>query len=275
MHNVNVVAEIGWNHMGNISLAAEMIEAAKLSGADIVKFQYWDPKYLKKGAWDHDGRRDIYNKAVLSEKKIRELIDISESNGCGFLISVFGTKGATFVRELGIRNVKIPSHETANLALIEYCASHFDHIFFSAGASKVFEVQRANDILKAGTASYNLMHCVSSYPCESSSANLQRINWLKELCSDVGYSDHTQSLVVPAAAVSLGCTVIEKHFTTDKSLPGRDNKFALNASEFKEMVLNIRDVEASMIDRGLDFQAIEQDTVENYRGRWEPHDYSD
>lgn len=274
MQNVKLIAEIGWNHMGDIALAAEMIEAAKLSGADIVKFQYWDPKYLKKGVWDHDGRRDIYNKAVLSEKKIRQLIDISESNGCGFLISVFGTKGARFVKGLGIKNIKIPSHETTNLALIEYCASNFDYVYFSAGASKVSEIQRANDILKTGAASYNLMHCVSSYPCESSSANLQRINWLKELCSDIGYSDHTQSMVVPAAAVALGCSVIEKHFTTDKTLPGRDNKFALNAREFKQMALNIRNVELSMIDRGLDFQEIEKDTVENYRGRWEPHDYS-
>ena len=118
------------------------------------------------------------------------------------------------------------------------------------------------------------MHCVSSYPCAAVSANLKRINWLRSICDEVGYSDHTASTVIPAAAVALGCTVVEKHFTTDKSLPGRDNKFALDAAEFKEMCSNIRDVESAMFDKGLDFQIIEKDTVDNYRGRWEPHDYS-
>ena len=273
MEEVKIVAEIGWNHMGDIGLASEMISAAKSSGADIVKFQYWDPKYLKAGAWDSDGRREIYNNAALTEEKILQLISASESNGCEFLISVFGTYGAKFIHELGVKNIKIPSHETTNIALIEYCSEYFDFIYFSAGASMAKEVVSAHKILQSGTASYNLMHCVSSYPCDSGAANLSRINWLKTLSPNVGYSDHTASTVVPAAAVALGCTVIEKHFTTDKDLPGRDNKFALNAAEFKQMALNIRDVESAMFDKGLDYQAIEKDTVENYRGRWEPHDY--
>jgi len=273
MSKVEIVAEIGWNHMGDIGLAREMINAAKKSGADTVKFQYWDPKYLKAGVWDSDGRREIYNKAALTEAKIVELKNISESAGCGFLMSVFGTKGARFMHDLGLRVVKIPSHETTNIALIEYCSANFEFIYFSAGASTTQEVLTANEILMRRRADYNLMHCVSSYPCVSDSANLPRINWLNSLCENVGYSDHTGSTVVPAGAVALGCTVIEKHFTTDKNLPGRDNKFALDASEFKEMCSNIRDVEAAMNDKGLDFQSIEKDTVENYRGRWEPHDY--
>ncbi len=85
MQNVKVIAEIGWNHMGDIALAAEMIEAAKTSGADIVKFQYWDPKYLKKGAWDHDGRRDIYNKAALSEENLARR-GLVPHNNTGFQI---------------------------------------------------------------------------------------------------------------------------------------------------------------------------------------------
>lgn len=270
---IKIIAEIGWNHMGDIALAEDMISAAKKSGADVVKFQYWDPKFLKPGVWDSDGRREIYNKAALTEKKILLLQDISNKYDCNFLMSVFGTIGAKYMNDLGLRTIKIPSHETTNIPLIEYCSEHFEHIFFSAGASTEEEVVRANKILQSGNASYNLMHCVSSYPCESGSANIGRINWLKELHDTVGYSDHTGSVTIPAAAVALGASAIEKHFTTDKSLPGRDNKFALDPDEFKLMSSNIRDVELSMTNLGIDYQEIEKDTVLNYRGRWEPHDY--
>lgn len=271
--SINIIAEIGWNHMGDIVLAEEMISAAKDSGADTVKFQYWNPKFLKPGVWDSDGRREIYNKAALTEEKILQLQNISEKYDCKFLMSVFGTKGAKYMQDLGVNDIKIPSHETTNMPLIEYCSDNFKHIFFSAGASTEQEIIDANKILKSGNATYNLMHCVSSYPCNPETANIGRINWLKELHDNVGYSDHTGSIIIPASAVVLGASVIEKHFTTDKSLPGRDNKFALDPNEFKLMSSNIREVELAMNDLGIDYQDIESDTVNNYRGRWEPHDY--
>ena len=270
---IKIIAEIGWNHMGDISLAEKMISAASESGANTVKFQYWDPKYLTKGAWDIDGRREIYNKAALKEDKIFNLIDLSKKYNCEFLISVFGTIGAKMMFDIGQKSIKIPSHETTNLKLIEFCVQNYSHVFFSAGASTESEILEALKILDNGKAQFTLMHCVSSYPCAFENTNLKRINWLKTLASEVGFSDHTGSTVLPAAAVSLGASVIEKHFTTDKSLPGRDNKFALDPNEFKEMSKNIREVEMGVIDRGIDFQEIERDTVDNYRGRWEPHDY--
>ena len=271
---INIIAEIGWNHMGNPILANQMISAAKNSGADTVKFQYWNPEFLKPGPWDSDGRREIYDKAALTTEKVKELKKISEDAGCNFLISVFGTIGAKIIAEMGIDQIKIPSHETANHALIKFCSENFDHIFFSAGASTEEDVLSAHNLLKDGNASYTLMHCVSSYPCSDENANLPRINWLKGLHDDIGFSDHTGSTIIPSAAVAQGVSVIEKHFTTDKNLPGRDNKFALNADEFYEMSVNIRNVERAMIDHGINFQEIERDTVENYRGRWEPQDYS-
>ena len=127
--NTEIIAEIGWNHMGNEILAEEMVKAAVSSGATIVKFQYWDPKFLKAGPWDSDGRRQIYEKAALDKEKIIFLKKLVEEIGCEFLISVFGTKGAQFINELGIKNIKIPSHEIANTSLIEYCASNFHNIY--------------------------------------------------------------------------------------------------------------------------------------------------
>ena len=270
---MKIIAEIGWTHMGDLSLAEEMIEKASSSGSNIVKFQYWDPKYLKPGDWDTDGRREIYNKAVLTEEKIKSLMQISKKYNQEFLISVFGTKGAAFMNDLGIKSIKIPSHETTNLKLLSYCVNNFDYIYFSAGASSSDEILTALEILNNGKAGFCLMHCVSSYPCGDDRINLPRLKWLQELCPVIGLSDHTSSTVIPAISLGLGVTVIEKHFTSDHELPGRDNKFALEPKEFQEMCENIVVASNSMIDHGLEYQDIESDTVENYRGRWEPHDY--
>lgn len=271
---MKIIAEIGWNHMGDMKLAEEMVKKAAISGSNVVKFQYWDPKYLKAGEWDNDGRRDIYNKAALTEDKILKLIEISSKYNQEFLMSVFGTKGAKFIRQLGTKLIKIPSHETTNINLIKFCSENFDYIYFSAGASKSNEILDALDVLKKGRADFCLMHCVSSYPCDDNRINLPRLKWLQQQHPVIGLSDHTSSTVIPAISVAMGVTVIEKHFTSNHDLPGRDNKFALEPEEFKKMSDNIYIAQNSMVDHGIEYQDIESDTVENYRGRWEPHDYN-
>lgn len=271
---IEIIAEIGWNHMGDMTLASEMIHAAANSGATTAKFQFWDPKYLKQGSWDEDGRRQIYDKAALNIDDIHKLSEITTSNNINFLISVFGTIGAKIIKDLEIESIKIPSHETTNIELLKFCANNFKYIYFSAGASLETEVMNALDILKKGSAKFNLMHCVSSYPCAPDNANLPRLDWLSSLHDDLGYSDHTQSIIIPSIALTKGARVIEKHFTIDKDLPGRDNKFALDAEEFLNMSNYIVETNKALIDKGKDYQDIEKDTVNNYRGRWEPNDYS-
>jgi sialic acid synthase SpsE len=265
---MKIIAEIGWNFLGDLSLAKEMSKKALESGATIAKFQYWNPDTLKPGAWDKDGRREIYKKAALNRDKIQELIDYCDSISINSLFSVFTLNEARVLRDLGLMAVKIPSHEIANYELIEYCASNFSTIYLSTGASSEDEVIKSNEILSNSEANYNLMHCVSSYPCNLENANLPRIEWLKSLHKNVGLSDHTQSTLVPALSVALGAEVIEKHFTTDNNLEGRDNKFALNAFDFKEMVDNINNAILAMDYHGNNFQDSEADTVKNYRGRW-------
>ena len=270
---MEIIAEIGWNHMGDMTLAEEMIIQAKKSGATTVKFQYWNPETLKKGSWDEDGRRQIYEKAVLDEKKIKFLIKISKENGCKFLISAFGSTGASFLKNLGLDSLKIPSHEIANQKLLSFCSINFSKVFLSAGAASSEEVTKAVETLEDGNCEYNLMHCVSSYPCPSENVNINRLKWLKTLHPNIGFSDHSQGTLAPAIAVLYGVSVIEKHFTIDKNLPGRDNKFALEPFEFEEMCKNILFTKNALIEHGNDFQDIELDTINNYRGRWEPKDY--
>ncbi len=265
---MKIIAEIGWNFLGDLSLAKEMSKSAAESGATIAKFQYWNPATLKSGAWDEDGRREIYKKAALDKDKIQELINYCNSISINSLFSVFTINEAKVLRDLGLLSVKIPSHEIANYDLIKFCALNFSTIYLSTGASAEEEVITSNEILSKSETEYNLMHCVSSYPCNVENANLPRIEWLKSLHKNVGLSDHTQSTLVPALSVALGVEVIEKHFTTDNNLEGRDNKFALNPPNFKEMVENINNAVLSMNYLGNNFQDSEADTVENYRGRW-------
>ena len=112
------------------------------------------------------------------------------------------------------------------------------------------------------------MHCVSSYPCGPEHANLPRLSYLSNLCKNLGYSDHTSDVVTPSISLAFGSRVVEKHFTIDKDLPGRDNKFALDPTEFSQMVANIRIAEKSCFDHGPEPREIEKDTMRSYRGRW-------
>ena len=264
-----VIAEIGWNFMGDMNLAKKMIDSAQKSGADIVKFQYWNPSKLKAGSWDNDGRLEIYKAAALDEEKIQLLIDYCEDSGIEFLISAFNASDAKFIHGFGVTKLKIPSHEVANIALHKFAANNFDEVYVSLGAGTTSEISEACQIYNAVEAlSWVGMHCVSSYPCGPDQANLPRLNYLSDFCQNLGYSDHTSDVVTPALSIAYGSRVVEKHFTVDKELPGRDNKFALDPLEFSEMVKNIRDAEKACYYHGPEPRDIESDTMLSYRGRW-------
>ena len=267
--NCKVIAEIGWNFMGDMEIAEKMIISAKNSGANVAKFQYWDPSKLKPGPWDHDGRLEIYKAAALNEQKIQLLIKLCEESNIEFLISAFNASDASFINSLGIKKLKIPSHEVANTILHNYAANNFDEVYVSLGAGTLSEIEQACGIYNSVEGLYWVgMHCVSSYPCGPEHANLPRLSYLSNLCRNLGYSDHTSDVVTPSISLALGACVVEKHFTIDKELPGRDNKFALDPHEFSQMVENIRSAEKSCFYHGPEPRDIEQDTMTNYRDRW-------
>ena len=267
-NNIKIIAEIGWNFLGDMELAKRMIIDAKNSGANIAKFQFWSPKTLKPGAWDSDGRREIYNRAALDPNKIDNIKSMCRDASIDCLFSVFTTKEAEILNSLNEKEIKIPSHEIANEELIEYVSNNFKYVYLSTGASTKDETIKAVEILQNGKSKFNLMHCVSSYPCPNDSSNLPRINWLKTLHDEVGLSDHSQSILSPSLAIAMGATVIEKHFTSDNDLEGRDNKFALTPDSFSKMVNLIHEACDLTTFKGLNFQESERDTIENYRGRW-------
>jgi sialic acid synthase SpsE len=262
-----VIAEIGWNHCGDMSLAKQMAKAAMESGATYAKYQTWSVNRLKSGSWDEDGRRQIYEKAELSKQDHIELIEYCNQIGIKFLSSVFSIPDAELLKELGCKEVKIPSFESRNHELIKYCGENFKTVFMSTGTSTLQEIQES--LLYIGnTSKWYLMHCVSSYPCKYTIANLPKMIELKKIYNNVGYSDHIQGIESAKIAIGFGAQVIEKHFTTDNDLPGRDNKFAILPHELLGLTQYISYINDMMIDHGTGYNELEVDSRENYAGRF-------
>lgn len=265
--NIEYIAEIGWNFMGNLKLAEKMISAAKKSGATSVKFQYWNPDKLKNGPWMQDGRYEIYKKAALSEKKVYQLKMLATKYKLDFLISVFNTEDAYMMKKLKIKKIKIPSHEVYNINLHKFACKNFNKVYVSLGAGTDYEINKAIKVYR-NHKNWIPMHCVSSYPCDISRINLIKIKKYLSYSKKVGFSDHTEHFITPSFAIIRGAMVIEKHFTIDNNLPGRDNKFALNPQGFKKMTefAQLAFESNKLILKSP--QASEMDIIKNYRGRW-------
>ena len=266
-----LVAEIGWNFLGNIDLAKKMIASAKKSGADAVKFQIWNPKFLKKGKWDNDGRRKIYEKAQLTKKKYLELKKFSRKNSIRCFSSVFNIDGLKLVKSSKDTWIKIPSHEAYNFDLIKDALNNFKKVIISAGCLKKKELTKLIHLVnskKKYRMKTTLLHCVSSYPLLAENCNFFKFDYLKSKFHNVGYSGHFDGIEDAIYALFNGATLIEKHFTTNKRLPGRDNKFALNCDDFTKLNDYRIKYEKFVISRGVDLQKCEKDIFKNYRGRW-------
>jgi len=262
---MKIIAEIGWNHMGDMDLAKKMISLAAENGADICKFQTWSEKDLKPGPWDTDGRREIYKKAQLSNEQHIELKDYCSTKNIIFLTSIFNKKDLNFLSELNPDMIKIPSHEIYNIELISLALENFKKVLISTGASKWFEIE---NIIKLNSKKIILMHCVSTYPCEPKLVNFPRMEKIKKYSTVFGYSGHLSGIEDAMIALVKGASYVEKHFTIDKNLPGRDNKFAILPNDLKKLS-NFRDqIKEMNIDNGLDLQECEKDIFNNYRGRW-------
>lgn len=261
-----LIAEIGWNHLGNINLAKKMIIAAKNNGASFVKFQIFNEKNLKPGPWDKDGRRKIYKKAQMTEKKQMSLFNFSKKNKIKYFASVNSIDDAKLHLKVSNDIVKIPSMESRNKKLIIFCAKKFKKIILSTGTSSLNEIKKIVKLIPK--KKLILMHCVSSYPCELKNINLLRIKKLQLLNSKVGFSDHTMGTQVSKISLEFNPVLIEKHFTINRKLPGRDNKFAIIPNQLLEIKNFIEDRKKSLIWRGEKFQKCETEVRNNYSGRW-------
>jgi N,N'-diacetyllegionaminate synthase len=240
MTRMIIIAEIGENHIGNMQLARQMIEAAAKAGADIVKFQ----SYLVAEVADDDPEKEWFAKVELSDTAHRELKKYAEKCGIEFLSAPFSLNRARLLCEdLGLKKIKIASSEMLNFALLDYVNKHAETVFLSTGMATIDEIKSALSHLDNVTG--YILHCVTQYPTEPKDANLNVITTLKAAFPEyhIGYSDHTLGSRAALTAVALGAEVIEKHFTLDKSLPGTDHVLSADPKELRELVKGVREVE--------------------------------
>ena len=261
-----LIAEIGWNFIGDMNLAKEMIIAAKESGADYAKFQTWSTEDLKPGSWDSDGRVELYKKAELSPDKHHELKEYCDKSNIEFLTSVFNKKYFKFLKELNLQSIKIASMEINNKPLVDEARKIYDQVFISTGATKLNELKKISQDLNGDQ--FVMFHCVSSYPTPAKNVNLPRIDFLKKLFNRVGYSGHYKGLNDAIAALQYKPEFIEKHFTIDNNLPGRDNQFSILPREMKILSDYRNELDNMNYDHGPEMQDIEKDVHNNMRQRW-------
>ncbi len=261
-----IIAEIGWNHMGDLKLAKKMILSAKKNGADLVKTQIFDPKTLKPGPWDHDGRRKIYDKAMLDSIKYKKLIEFAKKQKINFFTSIMNISGAKMVLKYQNNLIKIPSTENTNYALLKFCNKKFKKIIVSTGTATFKEIKKIGKIINK--KKLVILHCTSSYPCLATDVNLPKIKLLKKYFKKVGFSDHSFGIEASVLGLSYNLEYVEKHFTINRKLPGRDNKFAILPSDLKNLKRFINFSKEANKFRGMNFLKSEKEVRNIYRGRW-------
>ncbi len=258
-NKIFIIAEAGVNHNGKLSLAKRLIKAAKSAGADAVKFQTFDAArlvtanamkadYQKKRTSKNPTQLSMLKELELSQSDHEHLLEYCRKNQILFLSTPFDEQSVDLLNDLEMEIFKIPSGEITNVEFLKYIARKGKPMILSTGMSTLEEVRQAvKSIFSTGNKRLTLLHCVSDYPAPFEQLNLKAIVTLqKTFCLPVGFSDHSQGILMAPIAAALGAVVIEKHLTLDRNLPGPDQRASAEPKEFKEMVKNVRLVEQAL-----------------------------
>jgi len=258
-----IIAEAGVNHNGSLDTAKLLIEAASEAGVDLVKFQTFSADrlttltaskadYHKKTTDSSESQYGMIRKLELNREMHEELIEYCKQCGIKFFSSGFDPQSIDMLAELGLDRFKIPSGEITNLPYLRHIGLYGKAIILSTGMANLVEIEAAIEVLEeSGTSreKVTVLHCNTEYPTTMEDVNLRAMCSIRDaLGVKVGYSDHTLGIEVPIAAVALRATVIEKHFTLDRSLPGPDHAASLEPDELKAMVTAIRNIEKALGD---------------------------
>lgn len=260
MRKVLIIAEAGVNHNGDINIARELVREAKRCGADIVKFQTFIPEklasrhtamadYQKKNLGVHKPQDAMLGRLTLKKEEYALLADYCREIGIQFLSTPFEIESMRYLNDL--QDIwKIPSGEITNYPFLVEIAKTGKDIILSTGMSTMQEAGDALSVLRGnGAGKITLLHCTTNYPTPFEDVNLKAMQTMRDAFGlEVGYSDHTQGLEVPIAAVALGAVVIEKHFTLNRTMEGPDHKASLEPDELEAMVKAIRNIEKAMGD---------------------------
>ena len=258
---VFIVAEAGVNHNGDPALARRLVDAAAECGADAVKFQTFSvdalltreaPKagYQVETTGAGESQREMLARLELGAGCLAELSDRAAKRGLVFFSTPFDEASADVLEALDVALFKVPSGEITNLPLLRHVAAKGRPVIVSTGMASLDEVEGALGAIRAaGDPPVAVLHCLSAYPAPAGEVNLRAMDGLAaRFACPVGFSDHTLGIEVAVAAVARGATIIEKHLTLDKSLPGPDHRASLDPAEFTAMVKAIRVVESALGD---------------------------
>lgn len=260
---IRIIAEAGVNHNGSLEMAKSLVDVAADAGADFVKFQTFKAEklvtadagkaeYQKKNMNGSDSSQfQMLKNLELSEEDHRELMDYCERKGIRFLSTPFDLDSVDFLHSLGLKIWKIPSGEITNYPYLRKIAGYNEEVVMSTGMCEVSDVAAAMNALAENgqdLAKVTLLHCNTQYPTPMADVNLRAMLSFRDFSEKVGFSDHTVGIEIPVAAAALGATVIEKHFTLSRDLPGPDHLASLEPMELKAMVAAIRNVETALGD---------------------------
>ncbi|WP_010182307.1 N-acetylneuraminate synthase [Aquimarina agarilytica] len=266
MRRTLIIAEAGVNHNGDIDQAKKLIDVAASAEVDYVKFQTFKAAklvtktakratYQDKNTENLDSQFEMLEKLELTEEMHDILINYCNEKGVRFLSTGFDLESLEYLSKIGIELAKIPSGEITNYPYLKKVANLFSEVILSTGMADMEEIKQAVKVLlDNGVKKENLtiLHCNTEYPTPMIDVNLKAMNYIKSILGvNIGYSDHTLGIEVPIAAVALGASVIEKHFTLDRNLPGPDHKASLEPRELKEMVISIRNIEQALSGSGI------------------------
>jgi len=267
-NHVLIIAEAGVNHNGSIDVAKQLIDKAAEAGADIIKFQTFkseklvsksarQAEYQKRniGSKADDSQLNMLKKLELSQEDHEELMQYCQQKGIKFFSTAFDMDSIDYLHFLHMGLWKIPSGEITNFPYIRKIAQYGEPVILSTGMCEMDDICAAmNVLIKFGVKreQITILHCNTEYPTPFEDVNLKAMIALKdEFKVEVGYSDHTKGIEVPIAAVALGATVIEKHFTLDRNMEGPDHKASLEPDELKAMVSAIRNTEKAVGGDGI------------------------
>jgi pseudaminic acid synthase len=257
---VYVVAELSANHQQNLEQAIQIVHAAAHAGADAIKLQTYTPDTMTLRsaeepfrigggtAWDGQTLYELYSKAQTPWEWHAKLKQAACDRKLDFFSSAFDTSAVNFLEELGVAAHKVASFELVDIPLIQKMASTGKPLILSTGMATFDEIDEAIAAAKTGGATeIALLKCTSSYPAKPEQMNLRTIPEMKEKFGvPIGLSDHSMDMVIPVAAVALGASIVEKHITLTRTLPGPDSSFSLEPEEFKKMVQAIRTAERAL-----------------------------
>jgi len=262
MNKTFIIAEAGVNHNGSLDMAFQLIDVAVAAGADAVKFQTFKaekviavnaPKagYQKETTGSNESQLEMVKKLELDEKAHIQLYQYCQHKGIRFLSTPFDLESIDLLCRLGLDIFKIPSGEITNLPYLRKLGVLKKRLILSTGMADLGEIEDALDVLtESGTPMENItvLHCNTEYPTPFADVNLKAMLTIRNAFPglSVGYSDHTNGIEVPIAAVAMGASVIEKHFTLDRNLPGPDHRASLEPPELSAMISGIRNIEKAL-----------------------------